>query len=113
VGPHAAEASMIPIDNSMADTGLDFLRYADDIFVLCETEAEAKRALHYTARIMDKQQRLMLQRHKTRIFNQTDLIEHCDTMLEDRAMNIKEKEVIAVINKYSSGDRTRKFRIVI
>jgi hypothetical protein len=37
IGPHAAhiiaEASLIPIDNSMSTSGLDFIRYADDILI--------------------------------------------------------------------------------
>ena len=40
IGPHAihliAEASLIPVDNSMAAIGLDFVRYADDILIFSE-----------------------------------------------------------------------------
>ena len=70
VGPHAAhllaEATLIPIDNSMAATGMNFLRYADDILIFCASAAAARHSLAQLATILDRQQRLTLQRHKTR-----------------------------------------------
>ena len=69
VGPHGAhliaEATLIPIDNSMLSTGLTCLRYADDILVFCGSAKAARQALASIASILDKQQRLTLQRHKT------------------------------------------------
>ena len=70
IGPHSihllAEASLIPVDNTFLAEGFRFLRFADDILILCENQQEAQLTLAKVAEILDKQQRLMLQRHKTR-----------------------------------------------
>ena len=71
VGPHGihliAEATMIPIDNTLTTLGLDFIRYADDIIVFCDSDSSAKTALASIASTLDQQQRLMLQRYKTKM----------------------------------------------
>jgi retron-type reverse transcriptase len=62
IGPHAAhllaEASLIPVDNSMAASGIDFIRYADDIIIFGDSPREAKSALGHLARILDQQHEL-------------------------------------------------------
>ena len=72
IGPHAvhliAECTLIPIDNSLKANGVDFIRYADDLLIFCKSEIAAKEALHVIATTLDKQQRLMLQQHKTKFF---------------------------------------------
>jgi retron-type reverse transcriptase len=79
IGPHAAhliaEASMIPIDNSMATSGLVFLRYADDIVIFSKSERQSKQSLARIATTLDKQQRLHLQRHKTAFLEQMTLVD--------------------------------------
>ncbi len=73
VGPHPAhliaEAAMIPIDNSLVTQAIDFICYVDDVVIFCENEDEARLILQKVATTLDKQQRLMLQRHKTKIYN--------------------------------------------
>ena len=111
IGPHAihlvAEATLIPIDNSMASSGLRFLRYADDIVVFCSTEHGAKRALQRLAQTMDKQQRLTLQRHKTRIFNEQDFKAYCHKMIENRPISEDEEEILQIVERYSDGNPYR------
>ena len=67
IGPHAAhmlaEAALIPIDNSLSSQGIDFIRYVDDIVVFCDSQEEAQINLFTIATTLDKQQRLILQRH--------------------------------------------------
>ena len=62
IGPHAvhlvAEATLIPIDNSMDFSGPNFPRYADAILVFCHSEKAAKHAVGTMASILDKQLRL-------------------------------------------------------
>ena len=71
IGPHGihliAEASLIPIDNSMKSTGLDFIRYVDDIVIFCNSDRDSKTALSLVASTLDKQQRLMLQKTQNEI----------------------------------------------
>jgi retron-type reverse transcriptase len=100
VGPHPvhllAEASLIPIDNSLSAQGLKFLRYADDILVFCSSQKSARKALSVVAKVLDQQQRLTLQRHKTRFMTPSDCIELCETMVEDRPINKNERKVLNV-----------------
>lgn len=111
IGPHPvhliAESTLIPVDNSMATNGLDFLRYADDIIVFCNSEKGAKSALSLIASILDKQQRLMLQRHKTKIHSPTEFQTLCYAMIEDRPIDQNEERLLGIIQKYTGGDPYR------
>jgi retron-type reverse transcriptase len=111
IGPHGAhliaEATMIPIDNSMLSTGLAFLRYADDILVFCDSEKASRQALASIASILDKQQRLTLQRHKTRFFKPAEFRRFCSQMIEDRPISRDEDELLKLIRRYSGGNPYR------
>jgi len=108
IGPHPihllAEMSLIPIDNSLKSKGYDFIRYVDDILFFCEDDAEANIILLDVASVLDKQHRLMLQKHKTKIYNEKDFEKLCNTMIENRPINDTEKELLGIVNKYSGGD---------
>lgn len=107
IGPHAihliAESTLIPIDNSMKANGLQFLRYADDIIVFCESRKAAKSTLSLMAAILDKQQRLMLQRHKTKVHSPSAFQALCLEMIEDRPINKTEDQLLRIIRKYTGG----------
>ena len=108
IGPHGAhliaECTMIPIDNSLEDNGVDFLRYVDDLLIFCESMQDARKAIFTVASTLDKQQRLMLQQHKTRIFNANAFRDYCDKMIEDRPINEEEEEILEIVKKYSNGN---------
>ena len=108
IGPHGihliAEASLIPIDNSIAANGIDFIRYADDIVVFCDDAQQARNALAVIAGVLDKQQRLTLQRHKTKFMEPSDFATMCGTMVEDRPISEAEDTVLRLIRKYSGGN---------
>lgn len=105
IGPHpihlVAEAVLIPIDESFTATGLNFIRYADDYVIFCNDSKEAKAALAKVATILDRPQRLMLQRHKTKFYKAEDFKELCKTMIEDRPINRYESDLLKIISKYS------------
>jgi retron-type reverse transcriptase len=108
IGPHGthliAEATLIPVDNSMSSSGLGFLRYADDIVVFCDSDRAARQALAVIASILDKQQRLILQRHKTRFFSPAEFRDLCNKMIEDRPISDNEDRLLQLIKKYSGDD---------
>jgi retron-type reverse transcriptase len=108
IGPHAihliAEATLIPIDNTMQAVGLQFLRFADDVMVFCNSDKSAKSALSLIARTLDKQQRLMLQRHKTAFYPPAQFKALCTEMIEDRPINGNEAALLKIIQKYSGGN---------
>jgi len=108
VGSHIthmiAELVMIPIDESMLLKGLDFFRYVDDIIIFCNTEEEAKIIIYQMAELLDKQQRLILQKQKTKIYRDMSVFsEHCDDMIQDQPINNQEKEILKIIRNNSQG----------
>ncbi|WP_459201770.1 RNA-directed DNA polymerase [Methanococcus sp. CF] len=111
IGPHPvhllAEAAMIPIDNSLDTQGIEFLRYADDILVFCDSEQAVRSSLAKIASILDKQQRLMLQRHKTKKYGVEEFKTLCENMIEDRPINEEEDMILGLIRKYSGGNPYR------
>lgn len=111
VGPHAAhmlaEASLIPIDNSLAARGVRFCRFVDDIVVFVKDQNAARTALFQLAETLDKQQRLQLQKSKTKIFEPAEFQNHVRSMLEDRPINDLESLLLGIIKKYSRGDPYR------
>lgn len=108
VGPHGAhllaEATMIPIDNALCDHGVQFIRYADDMLVFCETERELHRALYTIARTLDRQQRLTLQHRKTRVFGPEGFQAFCLERGGDAPKSDQERTVLDVIKAHTSGD---------
>lgn len=108
IGPHpihlVAEATLIPIDDSLLSAGLNFIRYADDYIVFCDNMKEAKAALARIATVLDRPQRLMLQRHKTKFYGADEFQELCKTMIEDRPISRDEADLLKIIKKYSGGN---------
>ena len=108
IGPHGAhliaECTLIPIDNTLEDGGVDFIRYADDLLIFCDSKAEARKAVYTLATTLDKQQRLTLQHHKTQIFEVDDFRSYCSRMIEDRPISEEEKEILQIVKKYSGGN---------
>ncbi|SHJ88517.1 RNA-directed DNA polymerase, partial [Desulfofundulus thermosubterraneus] len=108
IGPHAvhllAEASIRPVDNSLVARGIKFCRFSDDIIIFCNSKVQARTTLYTIAEILDKQQRLMLQRQKTKIFERSDFQDYCRCMVEDRPINDLEAKILNIIRKYSNGN---------
>lgn len=111
VGPHSthllAEASFIPIDNSLKTRGTVFARFVDDIVIFAHSEREAREYLYQVAEIMDKQQRLQLQRGKTKILTSEQLQTLSAAMIEDRAINDLERDLLRIIRRHSGGNPYR------
>ncbi|GMX66782.1 hypothetical protein Elgi_60540 [Paenibacillus elgii] len=107
IGPHSshllAEMTLIPVDDSLALKGIDFCRYSDDIYVFCNDEKEAQITVFLMAEILDKQQRLILQKQKTNIYKVEEFLSLCDRMLNDDSLSENEHQMISVLKKYTSG----------
>lgn len=107
IGPHSvhliAEMCLIPVDESLLVKGYEFCRFSDDIIIFCNDEIDAKIAVYDMAEILDKQQRLVLQKQKTKIFNSEEFVLYCEQMLTDNPINELEKELLEVLRKHSTG----------
>lgn len=108
VGPHAshllAEASLIPIDNSLILRGIKFCRFVDDIVVFLENKIAAQTCFFQIADILDKQQHLQLQKSKTKILESAEFVKYCHEMSEDRPINDLEQQLWDIIRKHSGGN---------
>lgn len=108
VGPHAArflaEASIQPVDNSLVTRGIKFCRFIDDIIIFTDSPKESRTVILEVANILDKQQRLILQRQKTKIMDRREFQNYCEKMVEDRPINDIENQILEVIKKYSGND---------
>jgi hypothetical protein len=115
IGPHSfhliAEMSLIPFDDNLTLRGLKFKRYVDDIVVFCDSYKEAKIALNTVALILDKEQRLTLQRQKTKILSQEDFIKICKANLYEEVGNDSEQAILDIINEYSDGNAYAKVKL--
>ncbi|MEC0105366.1 reverse transcriptase domain-containing protein [Paenibacillus taichungensis] len=107
IGPHSshllAEMTLIPIDESLILKGLDFCRYADDIYIFCNDEKEAQISVYHMVEILDKQQRLTLQNQKTNIYKVEEFRPLCEKMLNDDYLSENENQMIIVLKKYTGG----------
>ena len=115
VGPHSihliAELAFDPVDRSLRSYGYRHCRFVDDIHIFCESEDEAEIALFDLAKILDKQQRLVLQRHKTKIVTSEDFISGAEGIILNRPINDAEKEILDIVEFHSSGDPYRSISI--
>lgn len=84
--------------------GMNYIRFVDDILVFADNEYELYLALDRISQILDRPQRLTLQRHKTELMTSMECQSLCSKMVEDRPINSDEKSLIELIRKYSSGD---------
>jgi retron-type reverse transcriptase len=111
VGPHAshllAEAVLTPIDNTLVHQGVVFSRYVDDIVLFAKSETEARSLILSLANTLDKQQKLQLQRHKTKILPSDKFQSFCLEMVEDRPIDDLENDLITIIRNHSHGDPYR------
>jgi hypothetical protein len=94
VGPHAAhllaECAFTPTDRSLLTHGYDYCRYVDDF-----------------ADVLDKQQKLTLQRHKTKVLPAEEFRCLARSMTVDNVMNDEEAEIIAIIQGHSGDNPYR------
>jgi hypothetical protein len=108
VGPHAshilAEAVLSPIDNTLVHQSITFCRYVDDIVLFAKSDTDVHALILTLANTLDKQQRLLVQRHKTAVMSSQEFQKYCLKMVEDRPINDLEKELVTIIQDHSGGN---------
>ena len=70
ISPLLANLYLHPVDVAMAEEGLEMIRYADDLVVLCRSKAEAQRALDLLGQLV-RGRGLSLHPEKTRLVDIT------------------------------------------
>jgi retron-type reverse transcriptase len=111
VGPHAshllAESVLSPVDNVLTHQGIDYCRYVDDIVIFANSEIEARSKILSLANTLDKQQKLLIQRHKTQLMDGEEFRRFCLKMVEDRPIDDLERVLVSIIQKHSHGNPYR------
>lgn len=107
VGPHAthilAEAAMIPIDNSLKHHGIVYCRYMDDFIAFANSKLECRIILNKVADILDKQERLILQRSKTKVLIKEEFLEECNSHLSYDPLNETEEKILEIVKERSGA----------
>ena len=67
ISPLLANILLNELDQLLESRGLRFVRYADDMMIMCRSERSAKRVLESTARFIEKRLKLKVNREKTKI----------------------------------------------
>ena len=70
ISPLLANVYLHPVDQALVEAGYEVVRYADDLVILCRSEAEAQRALRKLEALM-RERKLRLHPEKTRIVDAT------------------------------------------
>ncbi len=108
IGPHIAhllaELSLMPIDESLHIKGFDYCRYVDDFAIFTNSYEEARMAFYHMAEILDKQQRLVIQKQKAKIYKRKEYLKVCGRMIIDDPINDTEEEILRIISEHSDGD---------
>jgi len=108
IGPHTthllAEATLSPLDNYFADMRYHYCRYVDDIIIFFNCETDARIAIYKTANQLDAQQRLVLQKSKTKIEKKDVFIRYASKLYFEEPEKAVEKTVLSIINKYSNNN---------
>jgi len=117
IGPHTthllAELSLIPIDESLILQGIAYKRYADDFVFFCKDEKEARIRIQQLAEMLDKEQRLILQSKKTKIFTSEEFLNYTQELLIETPYYDAEAEIIEIIQEYSGGDPYKKINLEV
>ncbi len=107
VGPHSthllAEAVLINVDNSLKSNGIKYTRYMDDFIAFSNSELECRIILNKVAGILDIQ-RLILQRHKTKIFDKENFLTECDDHLTFEPLSDIEEQIASIIKEYNEDN---------
>jgi len=105
IGPHAshllAELSLISIDESLNLKGFEYCRYVDDFVIFTNSYEEARMVFYHLAETLERQQRLVIQRQKSRIQESSEFTKICKKMQIDDPINPIEQDIIDVIKDNS------------
>jgi hypothetical protein len=107
IGPHAshvlAEMCLSPLDDYLCLRGVDFIRYVDDVHVYCDSIRDGQLIIFDIADFLDRSQKLLLNKQKTRRFSAQEYRQHATMMLLDNPINEAESAILKVIKRRGGG----------
>lgn len=101
VGPPAshllAEVCLIGFDEYLVSKGYEFCRFVDDVHIFTRSEKDALIALSDVANCLDSQQKLILNRHKTKIIPSDEFAKYAAARIEDNPINDIEDRLLKIL----------------
>jgi group II intron reverse transcriptase/maturase len=110
ISPLLSNIYLTVLDDALAQAGYKFVRYADDVVILCQNEMEADRALDYARSVLTRL-KLELNEEKTRISSFSEGFDFLGFHFGRRGRSIAEKSLKAFyakvrgVTKRQQGDR--------
>ena len=102
---------MDAVDRSLSSRNYAFCRYVDDILIFCPTKDAAEIAIFECAEILDRHQRLALQKKKVEILTAAEFRERATRMMVNQPMNPEEEELLKIIRKHAGGSPYRNISL--
>lgn len=98
ISPLLANIYLDPMDKEFERAGVNFVRYADDYLVLCETEAQAKAALSQMREFLQGVLCLELKPAKTQVAHITDGVEFLGFDIRKDDVRIPEQKIARTLD---------------
>jgi hypothetical protein len=115
IGPHfahlLAEMTLIPLDEGFNMRKYEYCRYSDDILIFCDRQNDATKIIYEVANMLDKQQRLMMQKQKTKVYTLDEFEGKYLQMLNDNPISDDERDIISILSEKSNGNPYAKINI--
>ena len=96
--PLLSNVYLTPLDNALTEAGYQFVRYADDVVILCRSEEEAAGALHH-ARTELGRLKLELNEEKTSTRTFKEGFDFLGFRFTNRGRHIASKSLLALYGK--------------
>jgi group II intron reverse transcriptase/maturase len=110
ISPLLSNVYLTPLDNALTDAGYQFVRYADDVVILCRSEEEAAEALHHARTVLGRL-KLELNEEKTSTRTFKEGFDFLGFRFTSRGRHIASKSLLALygkvreITKRQQGDK--------
>jgi RNA-directed DNA polymerase len=98
ISPLLSNIYLTPLDNALTEAGYRFVRYADDVVILCRGKEEAAKALHH-ARAVLGWLRLELNEEKTSIRTFKEGFDFLGFRFTNRGRHIAKRSLLALYGK--------------
>ena len=98
ISPLLSNIYLTPLDNALTEAGYQFVRYADDVVILCRSKEEAAEALHYARTVLGRL-KLELNEEKTSTRTFKEGFDFLGFRFTNRGRHIARKSLLALYDK--------------
>lgn len=98
ISPLLSNIYLTPLDNALTEAGYQFVRYADDVVILCRSKEEAAEALHYARTVLGRL-KLELNEEKTSTRTFKEGFDFLGFRFTNRGRHIASKSLLALYDK--------------